>query len=375
MFDNNSLALPATSLSGNLAVTAKGVSQTGVLNVAGSTTINAGANPITLTQPANDFQGPVSLLNSGANTVAISDTNALVLGPSTLGSGAFNVSAGGSVTQTGPVLASGTTTIAAGANAVALANAGNDFGAIGATGSAVTIFDANSIVLNAVNASSLTVNTSVGNGAVTQSAPLLVTGATAINAGTGPVTLANPANNFGSVGAIGGNVTLSDSNALSLDAINAAVLTVTAGGAVTQNAAAHVTGNTLVNAGANAVNLGQAGNDFGTVAVTGAAVTVADSNALVLGPINASSLTVATTNGAVSQSGAAIVTGPTTVNAGTGAITLNSATTTSLRSPPPGARSRSSTRTRSCSRASRARASSSIRAPATAPSPRAHPSS
>ena len=64
VFDNNSLALPATSLSGNLAVTAKGVSQTGVLNVAGSTTVNAGANPITLTQPANDFQGPVSLLNS-----------------------------------------------------------------------------------------------------------------------------------------------------------------------------------------------------------------------------------------------------------------------------------------------------------------------
>ena len=43
---------------------------------AGAVTINAGANAITLTN-ANNFTGAVSLTNTGANNVAVTDLNAL----------------------------------------------------------------------------------------------------------------------------------------------------------------------------------------------------------------------------------------------------------------------------------------------------------
>jgi hypothetical protein len=42
--------------------------------------IGAGANPITLTNAANNFTGAVSLNNSGANAIQVTDANAIVLG-------------------------------------------------------------------------------------------------------------------------------------------------------------------------------------------------------------------------------------------------------------------------------------------------------
>jgi hypothetical protein len=222
----------------------------------------------------------------------------------------------------------GATTITAGSGAVTLTNAGNDFANIGVSGGAVSITDANALALNGINAASLTINTSAGNGAVTQAAGvLLVPGATAVNAGTGPVTLNAAGNDFGSFGTTGGAITVRDANTLALDAINATSLTLNTGGAITQNAAAIVTGATAANAGANAITLNNAGNNFGSVGGTGGAVSITDINALALDAINASSLTVNTSagNGAVTQNAAAIVTWATTVNAGSGGVTLANA--------------------------------------------------
>src|SRR5262249_57781831 len=65
-----------------------------------------GAGAITLTNAANDFTGAVSLNNSGANNVAVTDANAIVLGASTVGSGTLTVTATGanSITQTGAIV-------------------------------------------------------------------------------------------------------------------------------------------------------------------------------------------------------------------------------------------------------------------------------
>ena len=184
----------------------------------------------------------------------------------------------------------------------------------------MAITDSNALALNAINASSLTVDTSAGNGSVTQNAAAIVTGATAVNAGSGAVSLNIAGNNFGSVGATGGAVVIADVNALALDATNAGSLFVTAGGAISQNGAVVVSGTTSANAGTNAITLTNAGNNFANVGATGGAVSITDSNALALDAINATSLTLNTAagNGNITQNAAAIVSGATTANAGSG---------------------------------------------------------
>ena len=309
---------------GNLTLNAANapITQTaGTITAAGTTIAAAGTGNISLALAGNDF---ATFAGSGT-AITLRDDNGLVLGPINATTLTLDSSAGnGAVTQSGAAVVTGATTITAGSGAVTLTNPNNDFANIGVSGGAVSITDLNAVALNAINATGLTINTSAGNGAVTQNAAAAVTGATAVNAGTGVVTLTNAGNNFGSVGATGSTVSVTDINALALDAINTSTLTLNAGGAITQNAAAVVGGATTANAGANAVTLNNAGNNFGSVGATGGAVSITDVNALALDAINAASLTLNTAagNGNVTQNAAAIVGGATTVNAGTGAVTL-----------------------------------------------------
>ena len=131
----------------------------------------------------------------------------------------------GAVTQAAALDVSGATTINAGSGAITL-GAANTLGSFGATGGAVAITESNALALDAINATSLTLNTAAGNGNITQNAAAIVSGATTANAGTGAVTLTNAGNNFGSVAAIGGAVSVTDVNALTLGAISATSLTV-----------------------------------------------------------------------------------------------------------------------------------------------------
>ena len=209
----------------------------------------------------------------------------------------------------------------------------NNFGSFGAIAGAVSVSDINAIVLNAITAPSLTVDTSVGSGAVTQSAALNIAGLTMINAGGGTITL-GAANTLGSFGATGGAVSLTENSAggIALDNVNAtslAVDTSAANGNVTQTAlkALIVTGATAINAGTGSVTVANAGNNFGSIGVIGGAVSIRDGNALALDAISATTLTIDTSagNGALSQNAAAIVTGSTVVTTGSGAIALNNA--------------------------------------------------
>ena len=76
----------------NIATTSGAITQTGVLTVAGTSSFTAGANAITLTQ-SNAFTGDVSLNNSGANDVALTNGIALSLATSSVGSGTLALSA------------------------------------------------------------------------------------------------------------------------------------------------------------------------------------------------------------------------------------------------------------------------------------------
>ncbi|MES9240264.1 hypothetical protein ABEQ93_12220, partial [Cutibacterium acnes] len=214
-----------------------------------------------------------------------------------------------------------------GTNDVTLANANNDFGSIGVTAGAASITDKNAVALDNIKAASLNVK---AGGAVTQVADkaLEVTGATSVDAGTNNVTLANAGNDFNTVAITAGVASVTDKNAVALDNIKAASLTLKAGGAVTQVAdkALEVTGATTVDAEANNVTLANAGNDFNTVAITAGVASFADKNAVALDNIKAESLTLKA-GGAVTQVAdkALEVTGATSVDAGTNDVTLANA--------------------------------------------------
>jgi hypothetical protein len=350
--DANAIQLGTLAVgSSALTVSASGaIIQTGAITQAagaGAATFSAGANPITLTNAANDFTGAVSLNNSGANNVAITDANALVLGTSNVGSGTLTITAGGAITQTGPIVqAAGAglanfVTTTAGGSAITLSNAGNDFTGLvdfdSGTQSAV-ITDANSIVLQGGGgggggSGDLTIN---ANGTVSQSGAFGGSaGNVVINAGTGPIVFTDPANNFVAASFAAnttGAVSLANAAAMNLAASTiGGALSLTAGG-VTQTGALTVGGTSTINAGANQIALTNAGNAFtGAVALSNSganAVAISSSGALALGAstLGSGALTVnavgITQSGPIVQAAGA---GSATFNGGAGAITLANA--------------------------------------------------
>ena len=111
----------------NLSVTATGVvKNTGVMNVSGTTTVNAGKNNILFTFAGSTFTGSVSLI--GGN-VSLTSLAAVDFGM-TMTSGSLTVISGGDVTDVAGVMTvKGTLTITAnsGNSAITLTHAGNSF--------------------------------------------------------------------------------------------------------------------------------------------------------------------------------------------------------------------------------------------------------
>jgi hypothetical protein len=274
--DASTLALQVDSLSGNLAVMSGGaVTQSAALSVAGTTTVAASGQAVTLTMAANNFGGAVSVTGKDVTLV---DSNAIALGASTV-TGNLSVTAGGAVTNSGALAVTGTTTVSAAGQGVTLSQAANNFGgAVSVTGKDVTLEDANAVALGT---STVTGNLSVkAGGAVSQTGALTVTGTSTFSAAGQSVTLANAGNDFtGAVSLTGAATQITDKNALTLGTLA-------------------TTGNLTV-ASTGALNLGQ-----GTV---GGALSATSGNA------------------DITQSGGLTVTGFSTVNAGTANVTLTQA--------------------------------------------------
>ena len=81
----------------------------------------------------------------------------------------------------------------------------------------------------------------------------------------------------------GGAVTIVDTTALDLVALTAGSLSVTAGGAVTDNGTLAITGTTTISASGQDITLDEAVSTFGTLSLTGANVAVTDAGATDLG--------------------------------------------------------------------------------------------
>ncbi len=321
------------------------VSQTGALIVTGNTNINAGANAITLNNTGNDFQGPLSLTNSGANNIAITDANALILGAWNIGTGTLDVTTNGAITQSGTITqaaGAGPATIDAGSGTITLNASNNDFtGPLRLNGGVTQITDKNALTLSTLNTGALTV-TSTGalnlgqgavggaltaksnNNAITQSGALTVAGTSDINAGSNTITLNNASNDFtGALSASGGTVQITDMNTLLLGSLNATTLTLASvntnlqgtlstlsnfnlpsgiftinpGGALTTGAASIAAGATLATGGSftatGPITVGGIlqGSPTGPITATGQTVTVTSGGLLNL---NGGSITATT---------------------------------------------------------------------------------
>ena len=338
--ETDGVALNAISAS-KLTVTANGaISQNAAAEVTGATSVTVtDGSKVDLNNTANKFVS-VGVVGKTADTGAAGEVTVVdsdgTLALDAIRASMLTVTANGEVSQNAAVEVTGATAVTvADGSKVDLNNDANRLGSVGVVGKtdkagAVTVVDSDgTLALDAVKAASLDV---AAAGAVSQNAAAQVAGATAVTVADGSkVDLNNAENKLGSVGVVGktentgaaGEVTVVDSDStLALNAIRASKLTVTANGAVSQNAAAEVTGATAVTvANGSTVDLNNDANQLGSVGVAGktgkaGAVTVVDSDGtLALDAVKAASLDVTANGGNISQTAAVDVTGTTTVTA------------------------------------------------------------
>lgn len=305
-FSTSSLTGTFNIGSGGLSITTSGgdITQGAAFTVAGNSTFGTGAHAITLNS-GNAFSGVVSLNNSGSKNVSLTDSGALplTLGNVSVGSGTLSItdtSAGivqASGTQITQASGAGTASFNAGTNALILDSTSNNFtGAVDLAGGNTTIDSGSALNLGASTVSgTLAV---INNGAISQSGALNVTSGasftqTSATAGsTQDIALNNTGNMFQSTVSFGASGTGAVIRNLSL---TNAFATATPG-ALTLPAS--VTGNLTLDYIAAPLTL--PGTEVG-------------------GNLSATSNGI---GGGIMQSGALIVTGTSTFDAGSNAITL-----------------------------------------------------
>lgn len=314
----------ATLGSGTLALSADGrIGQDGAMTQtgAGAVTVIAGS-AIVLDHADNNFVGPVSLTNSGANNVVLRDTGALALGTLSLGSGSLRLQSNGTLTQSGAITqsaAAAAVTIAAGSGDVALVNAGNDFtGPVSASGRAIALADLNDLAVSATPTAGRSFSLSAGG--------LLTLDSYTLDTGGGDLTLS-----FRTLGGTLGTLTGGNVRVVGADGLTLA--NVTAGGtlslgtnnaAITQAAGTRIdaTGTTAVTAGTGDIVLGNGDNRFrDSVSVAGGSVTLRSAGALSVASLG-SGLDQAVTL----EAGQALNVAAGAIDTGTAALTLTSGT-------------------------------------------------
>ena len=370
--------------------------QSGVTVLGGDARIvNGGALNATLgvtgsadLQVAGTRSDTLTVAGTTGRGLTATSSGALALGTTQVGGNA-TLTAGGNVSQTGTLAVAGSLDIVGNGNAVApvnvtLANANELVGQVRVSGSGVndvslrtTGANADFVVatpvrdltLQAENANltlggstglqSVGRNLVVSGRSIAQSSAVTVNGNATLNGQS--VVLDDAGNDFkGTVTASGGDISVTDRNALTLGTLNATNLSVNStgalnlgngsvrgtlnvasnGGAITQTDALAVSGVAQVDAGAGNVSLTQAGNAFaGAVTLTGANADIANARSLdaTFNVANGASATVGSGNltvaGRNTGSGVATLTTNTTGNTTLGSLaglTLDINTTGSL---------------------------------------------
>jgi filamentous hemagglutinin family protein len=225
---------------------------------AGGTSYSLNGN-ITTTNGAQTYNGPVTLLG---NTVISAGTGNISFGGPVTGTGYnFTINSRGMVTQTAPITVGGLELLGTGAT-YNLTNIGNAITTLAGNTGAVNFVNSTGLGIGTVNTAGLAASGDLklnSGGAISQSAPLQVTGVATFDAGTThDITLMNAGNNFSSVGITSGkDVFLRNAGALALNASTASnSLSATAGGNITLNGLISVagTGNVTLKSGGAIIN-------------------------------------------------------------------------------------------------------------------------
>lgn len=243
-----------------------------------ATTIN-----LSTRNSADTDQAPGAISYQNANGVKIAGIDT---------ASTFDLTAGGSITQTGGLTVDGLATFSLTApNAdLTLTKTTNDFNSI-------KINNANNVAVTDANALNLDASTIGGtlklttNGSITQSGALVVSGNTTLLAGAAnDITLTNTGNDFSTVIVTSGkNVALTDSNNLVLGATKiSGDYTINTQGDLTQSGAQTVAGLTTINTNFHDVTLTSSANNFNTInIVNGNNVSLRDANSLTLNNLSA----------------------------------------------------------------------------------------
>ena len=331
-----------TDVGGNFLVVSSGaITDTGTLNVEGTTSVTSNGNSITLdgTGTGADFNGNLILLKGTDVTIKDKDGDTTLVTVTATTSLTATSTTGAIIHTSGNINVGGLANFQAttAAKNITLTGGSNNFGSIQTNaGGDVSIIEKSATDLFTTNAgSSLTVTSS---GAITDSGVVTVGTTTSLSAAGNPITLDSSTSTFaGSITFVKGtNIALTDSdgatNITNAVATGNLSLTSTGGGAgVSDTGILTVAGRLTVTATGEDIILNSAGNKFGSISVFGKVVTLVEADA---SDIYTSTITddfSLTSGGAVTDSG--VITqsgGDTTISANAGAknITLDSTTST-----------------------------------------------
>lgn len=344
--DVNPLVIATSSIgNGTLTLTGTGISQTGAIIEqagAGNISIHAGSGVINLSAN-NNFTGPVLLNNSGANSVALNNVNALNIGTSTIGSGTLQLSANSPISESGIITQTGAgdVTISAGGNTIDLTQANVFLGVVALNNNGANNVALNNnvaLTLGALNVGLGTLNITA-NGAITQNDIIKQAAGAAnatFNAGANPITLTlnNQLTGPVSLNNSGSNsISLTNNLALRLatSVVGSGELHLAANGPITQvGTITQSPGalNVTIAAGANPITLTQSNGFTGSVLLTNSGnnnVAITNGTLLTMGTstvgsgtLNISGIGIAQTGGITQAASGGLV----TINGGASSINL-----------------------------------------------------
>lgn len=333
------LDLGGGTIDGKLIARSNGgdIIQSGALAIGGTSDIGAGSGNVSLTW-ANTFGGPVTVQGHAIELVSAGDLHIADLRSGD--DARVQVSAEGDLQLDGSAVDTGSADLTLLANAGVLrtgtAVAGHNVVLAGYDGVAIggDVTSAAGLVLASMDAD------------ITQlSGRIQVGGDLLAIAGSGDIALVQADNRFeGTLTLRGGDIAVAGGDLDLADVTAAGDLSLTGTGAITQQGAVNVSGSSDLTA-VGGITLVHEGNEFGgPVSLTGGAVAIRDADALTLGTLDVASLDVASNGaldlgtgriggalladsngGAITQSGALSVAGTSTLDAGTGGITLDDA--------------------------------------------------
>jgi hypothetical protein len=250
-----------TALTGGLTTTSVGdITQTGAITTGAASSISSSSGDITLTNAGNSFYGATTLSGANVSVAAAGNLEALIAatgdasvtaaGDLTVSGTAINLTTSsdgatsfgvtsltggltttsvGDITQTGAITTGAASSISSSSGDITLANAGNSF--FGATSLTANVGDISfggtvngNLSTQAGGATTFAATTVNGNlgvlsgGDITQTGPVIVTGASSLVSSTGDIVLTDPTNQFGGqVATSGVDISLTATGNLNVD--------------------------------------------------------------------------------------------------------------------------------------------------------------